>query len=69
MRRRRMLQEMAGLVPSSLERRAAREQRKARRLARDVEERVLLIDRIRRRETGENGLKPMPFVGLGRADR
>lgn len=69
MRRRRLLQAMAGLVPSGVERRVAREERRARRLAREAEERVVLIDRIRRREGGEDGLKPMPFAGLGRADR
>jgi hypothetical protein len=61
MRHRRLLQEMAGLTAGAGERRARREARRAQRVAREVEERVLLVDRIRRREMGEDGLKPMPL--------
>lgn len=66
MRHRRLMQVMAGLAAGPGERRHAREERRARRLAREVEERVMLADRIRRREQGEEGLKPMPFRGVKR---
>jgi len=61
MRRLRALRQMAGLVQSGVEKRARREQRRAVRAQRDVDERVQLIDRIVQREQGAGGSKPMPF--------
>jgi hypothetical protein len=62
MRNRRLLQMMAGQVRSPAERRADREVRRFRRLNSEAEQRLLLVDRIRQRELGVAGEKPMPFA-------
>lgn len=66
MRGRRLLRQMAGLVATPLDRVRAREERRLAREMREREEAVMLVDRIRAREAGEVGVKPMPYVGLRR---
>jgi hypothetical protein len=65
MRNRRMLRMMAGEVRSPMERRLQREQRRQHKLAAEMEQRVVLVDKIRQREEGKPGFKAMPFAGFG----
>jgi len=62
MRNRKLLRMMAGLTRTPQERRAERGVRRFRKLNAEAEQKMLLVDRIRQREQGEAGAKPMPFV-------
>lgn len=61
MRRLRDLQMMAGMRKTGQERRAERQIRHFRRERAIAEQQVLLIDKIRERESGAQGSKPMPY--------
>lgn len=61
MRRLRDLQMMAGMRKTPHERRAEREIRQFRRERSLAEQKMLLVDRIRERESGMQGAKPMPY--------
>lgn len=62
MRRLRMLQEMAGMRKSRAERVTERQLRHFRRQQAEAEMKMLLIDKIREREQGMQGAKPMPYA-------
>lgn len=62
MRNRRLLRMMAGLARSPADRRAEREVRKFRKANAEAEQQMLLVDRIRQREAGEAGARPMPYA-------
>lgn len=57
-----MLMMMAGMTPTPYERRLEREQRLINRVARDMQQRLTLMEMAQRRERGEDGAKPMPFA-------
>jgi hypothetical protein len=61
-RNRRILMQMAGLVPTPQEKVLHRYARKLARIDRDGKAQLLLVDMIQRREQGEEGTKPMPFA-------
>jgi len=61
MRRLRELEMMAGQRKTRAERVAEREVIKFRRAMAEQEQRLLLIDKIRERERGAEGFRPMPF--------
>lgn len=65
MRNRRALQMMAGLARTPQERRSEREVRRFRKLNSEAEQRRVLVDRIRQREQGVAGERPMPFARPG----
>jgi hypothetical protein len=58
-----MLQEMAGERRTRAERVTARAVAKFRRQQQENEQAMLLIDKIREREKGTEGFRPMPFAG------
>ena len=62
MRRLRELQMMAGVVRTRAERATERQLRKFRRQAAEHEQAMLLADKIREREAGAAGSRPMPFA-------
>jgi hypothetical protein len=62
MRRLRMLQMMAGVVTTPMERRQQRQQRALKRLEKLAEEELLLVDKIRDRQAGAETAKPMPLA-------
>lgn len=62
MRNRRILLQMAGLIPTPAEKMMLRYKRRLDRVDRDGKAQLLLVDMIQRREAGEDGLKPMPFA-------
>ena len=62
MRRLRELQMMAGVTRTRQERATERQLRKFRRQAAELEQAMLLADKIREREQGSVGMKPMPFA-------
>lgn len=61
MRRLRDLQMMAGMRSTPQERRTQRQIRHFRRERAIAEQQMLLIDKIREREAGAQGSKPMPY--------
>lgn len=61
MRRLRDLQMMAGMRSTPQERRVQREIRHFRRERAIAEQQMMLVDRIKEREQGMQGSKPMPF--------
>ena len=56
---------MAGLRKTSAERRTERQIQKFRRQRGIAEQQLLLVDKIREREAGAAGTKPMPFAKKG----
>ena len=64
MRNHRTLARLAGLLPTNQERAESRWERKVKRLERIAQQELLLVDAIRRREQGAEGMKPMPYAGL-----
>lgn len=62
MRRLRELQMMAGLGRSRAERMAERQIKKFRRQVAERDAAMLLMDKIREREHGAQGMKPMPYA-------
>lgn len=62
MRRLRALQMMAGLHRTRAERVTERQIRKFRRQVAEQEHRMMLADKIKERESGAQGMKPMPFA-------
>jgi len=54
---------MAGMRRTRAERVAEREVIKFRRAMAEQEQRLLLVDKIREREKGMEGYRPMPFAG------
>lgn len=69
MRNRRILMQMAGLAPSPLEKIQQRYARKLARLDREGKAQLMLVDMIQRRESGEDGMKPMPLAGVRDDDK
>ena len=61
MRRLRELQMMAGIIRTRPERIADRQIRRFRRQRAEQEQAMLLVDKIREREQGSQGSKPMPY--------
>jgi len=61
--RRRELEMMAGMRRSRQERVTDRQIQKFRRQQAEHEQTMLLIDKIRERERGTEGFRPMPFAG------
>lgn len=62
MRKLRTLQMLAGLTTSRAERMAERQIRRFRRQVAEHEQAMLLVDRIKQREAGADGMRPMPFA-------
>lgn len=62
MRRLRALQMMAGMGKTRAERVTERQIRRFRRQVAEQEHRMLLADKIKARESGAQGMKPMPFA-------
>lgn len=62
MRRLRDLQMMAGIRKTSAERRTERQIRHFRREQALAEHKMLLVDKIREREKGAQGTRPMPYA-------
>ena len=62
MRRLRELQMMAGMRKTGQERRTERQIRHFRREQAIAEQKMLLVDKIREREEGMQGTKPMPYA-------
>lgn len=61
MRRLRALQEMAGEARTRAERRRDRDVARMKRMESRSEETLVLVDKIRQREAGAEGAKPMPY--------
>lgn len=62
MRHLRDLQMMAGIRKTSQERRTERQIRQFRREQAIAEHKMLLVDKIREREKGAQGTRPMPYA-------
>lgn len=62
MRKLRTLQMLAGLTTSRAERVVERQIRRFRRQVAEHEQAMLLVDRIKQREAGADGMRPMPFA-------
>jgi len=62
MRKVRILEEMAGMRRTRAERVAERQVMRFRRQAQEYEQRMMLVDKIREREKGTEGMPPMPFA-------
>ena len=62
MRHLRELKMMAGLGRTRAERVTERQIRRFRRQRAEQEQAMLLVDKIRQREQGVDGLPPMPFA-------
>lgn len=62
MRQLRDLQMMAGFRKTPAERRTEREIRSFRRQRALAEQKMLLVDKIREREAGMQGTRPMPYA-------
>lgn len=57
-----MLQQMAGLVKTPQERRQERYDRHIKRQGALIEQQMVLVDKIKLREQGDQNTKPMPFA-------
>ena len=62
MRRLRELQMMAGIRKTRAERTTERQIARFRRQQNEAEQAMLLIDKIKQREQGAQGEKPMPYA-------
>ena len=62
MRRLRELQMMAGIRKTRAERTTERQVMRFRRQQNEAEQAMLLIDKIKQREQGAQGEKPMPYA-------
>jgi hypothetical protein len=62
MNNRRLLQMMAGIIPTPYEKRLMREQRQLERYARDLQSREQLMAIAQRRERGDADVRPMPLA-------
>ena len=62
MSRRRILQQMAGIVRSPLEKQLDRQKRKEEKMTREWKQDLEYVNMIRARERGDEGAKPMPFA-------
>jgi hypothetical protein len=65
MKRLRVLQEMAGLRKTRAERVVERQIRQFRRQRAEHEQALLLADKVRDREKGAEGMRPMPYANIG----
>jgi len=67
MNSRRILRQMAGLVPTAHDKAMKRYETRVERLNRKMLGEVQLIEAVTRRQRGEEGTAPMPFAKM-RAD-